>query len=245
MNEPASLGSKTEMGDPSGSDSSVKKKEAYLTLESFILYRANNVTQSYVIFPRPREMKEVDGRTTLVLDDIPFPEGIPHPKNALTALYGFRDALEELQRQLRFARENQMDSIKVTFKVPVRTIVMGTTDAKKLPETDFLNLRRLQSSLADIIIDGVNNLLGKESQETGLPCVSYSKITEACRRPDLVCDVIRSEKIFSHIKAVAYMIPDETNASRGRQVATVFTDKVEALSFRGDMPFGIEFPKLS
>lgn len=218
---------------------SAAKKDAFLTLESFVLYKANESKRTFDFFPPPRDIKQIGGRTVLVLGDVPFPKNVPHPKNALTMLYGFRDALEEFQRQLRFARENAMSSIKVTFRVPVRSIVMGTTDLDKLHTTDFLNLRRLQANLSDIIVDGVNERASGEKRGA-----SFSRITEACQRPDLVCDVIRSEKIFQHIKAVAYMIPDDTNSARGRQVATVFTDRVEAPTFRGDMPFDIVLPKL-
>lgn len=215
------------------------KKNAFLTVESFVLYKANKSKRTFDFFPAPREIKQIGDRTVLVLGDIPFPQSVPHPKNALTMLYGFRDALEEIQRHLRFARENDMSSIKVTFRVPVRSIVMGTTDLDRLPTTDFLNLRRLQANLADIIVDGVNERLSGEKRGS-----SFSRIAEACQRPDLVCDVIRSENIFRHIKAVAYMIPDDTNSARGRQVVSVFTDQVEAPTFRGDMPFDIVLPKL-
>lgn len=230
----------TEGSSPTVDSSSTK--EAYLTLESFVLYKVNNLSRSWDFFPTPRGVSQTKGRTVVVLGDIPFPAKVPHPTRALTALYGFRDSLEEFQRHLRFARENGMGNIKVSFRVPVRTIVMGTTDLAKLATTDFLNLRRLQVSLTEIIVDGVNELLSQEKNSHGPS--SFSKISDACQRPDLVCDVIRSEKIFQHIKAVSYMIPDETNVARGRQVVTLFSDRVETPTFRGDMPFDIVLPKL-
>lgn len=219
-----------------------KKVGAQLTLESFLLYKHNTTKHTYEIFPEPRAIKNQDGRTSVVLGNIPFPEGVPYPKNALTALYGFRDALEEFQLYLRFAREKDMKNIKVTFKVQVNEIVMGTTDIEKLQTTGFLNLRRLQSDLAKIIVDGVNERMSSEVQN-GKVLQPFNKTTEACQRPDLLCDVIRSEKVFSHIKAVSYMIPDSTNSRRGRQVCTIFTDQFEDVGFRGDMPFDVEMPK--
>ena len=233
--------------DSAGSQKKTKKEakqEAKLTLESFILYKWVPAKQNYEFFPTPRQAHKTEERMVVSIGDVPFPVNVPHPKNALTALYGFRDALEELQRHLKVARERDMGNIKVSFKVMVRAINMGTTDLSNLQDTDFLNLRRLQKSLADIIIDGVNDLMAKESNKTGRVAERATTILEACRRPDLVCDVIRSEKIFSHIKVVAYMIPDENNSNRGRQVATVFTDRTEELSFRGDMPFDIELPRI-
>ncbi len=222
-------------------DKKPKKEGAHLTLETFVLYKPNTDERSYDFFPAPAAIRHADGRMVITLGNIPFPVGVPHPAKAITALYGFRDALEEIQRQLRFAREENMRNIKVTFKVQVREIVMGTTDLEKLGGTDFLNLRRLQSDLANIIVDGVNERLAQEAPK-GVKVETYNRITDACQRPDLLCDVIRSEKIFSHIKAVAYMIPDAEGSKRGRQVCTVFTDKFEEIGYRGDMPFDIDLP---
>jgi hypothetical protein len=218
-----------------------KKEGAQLTLETFVLYKSNEDGTSFDLFPPPAALRPGTQRPIVTVGNIPFPTGVPHPENAITALYGFRDALEEIQRQLKFAREKNMRNIKVTFKVQVREIVMGTTDLQKIASTDFLNLRRLQSDLANIIVDGINERMAQEAP-AGQSIEPYHKITDACPRPDLLCDVIRSEKIFSHIKAVAYMIPDEEGSKRGRQVCTVFDDRFEEVSFRGDMPFDIELP---
>jgi hypothetical protein len=225
-----------------GDKKKAKKEGAHLTLETFVLYKPNTDGRSYEFFPVPAAVRQSGGRTIVTVGNIPFPAGVPHPANAITALYGFRDALEEIQRQLKFARESNMRNIKVTFKLQVRDIVMGTTDLEKLGSTDFLNLRRLQSDLANIIVDGVNERLAQEAP-AGVRIETYNRITDACHRPDLLCDVIRSEKIFSHIKAVAYMIPDSEGSKRGRQVCTVFTDAFEDVGYRGDMPFDIELPR--
>ena len=218
------------------------KQDAKLTLESFILYKWLPAKGQYEFFPAPRQARKTDGRVVVTLNDVPFPAGVPHPKNALTALYGFRDPLEELQKHLKYARDQDMGNIKVSAKVTVRSINMGTTDLNNLKDTDFLNLRRLQKNLGEIIISGVTDLLVKEAAKHKRAAERVETMLEACRRPDLVCDVIRSEPIFSHIKVVAYMIPDENN--RGRQVATLLADRVDELSFRGDMPFDIELPRL-
>lgn len=238
----------TAMSEPAEKSSKATKKpenSAQLTLETFILYKWLPATNQYEFFPEPRQVRKIDGNMVVTLNDVPFPVGVPHPKNALTALYGFRDSLEELQRHLKYARENEMGNIKVSFKVTVRNINMGTTDLNNLNDTDFLNLRRLKKELGQIIIDGVTSRLAKEASKTDRKIETVDTILQACRRPDLVCDVIRSEEIFSHIKVVAYMIPDEENSNRGRQVATILTDRVEEISYRGDMPFDVELPRLS
>lgn len=224
-----------------------KKKEpnsAQLTLESFILYKWLPSEQTYQFYPAPRQVRKTDGNVVVTLNDVPFPVGVPHPKNALTVLYGFRDSLEELQRHLKYARENDMSNIKVSFKMTVRNINMGTTDLSNLNDTDFLNLRRLQKELSKVIISGVAERLAIEASKTDRRAEVVETMLDACRRPDLVCDVIRSEKMFSHIKVVAYMIPDEDNSNRGRQVATILKDRVDEISFRGDMPFDIDLPRV-
>lgn len=210
-----------------------------LSLDSFVCYKPGDRQTPF--YPEPRAVKNRDGRQVVVLGDVPLPPGIPHPRNALTCLYGFRDALEEMQRQHQLAREEGLSLIKVTFKLEVGQIVMGTTDSEKLSTTNFLNMQRLKEQLMRVVLDGINERLAAESSKSKRVKVCNS-VLEAGERPDLICDVIRSEPMFSHINSVVYLVPD--GSLRGRQVASIFTDEVTDLKFRGDMPFDIELPKI-
>lgn len=220
-----------------------------LALESFIAFKPAAPADGYEFFPKQRDVSRQGKNLVVTLGDVPLPGSIPHPQNGLTTLYGFRDALEEMQLQYAAARRNGMSLVKVTFNLDVKKIVMGTTNPDTIGDTRFLNLRRLSKDLQQLVLDGVNELSAKEGKKAKF----YDRILHAGERPDLICAVIRSLKVFSHINSVVYMVPDGT--PRGRQVATVFSTRpaddeesgengISGFSIRGECPFQIKLPKI-
>jgi hypothetical protein len=209
-----------------------------LGLDSFLTFKPEKSGKGFVFYPQPSEVQTKDGRTVVVLGNIPLPPGIPAPENALTVLYGFRDPLDEIKKQYATARKEKMSLVKVSFSLEVGPIVMGTTKVEHIQETYFLNLHRLSMDLQTIIIDGVNELSAKENKRP----IFFDRVSDIGARPDLICKVIRNEPLFKHVKAVVYKVPDGAGS---RQVATIFTSDVSALVFRGEMPFEIALPILS
>jgi hypothetical protein len=210
-----------------------------LALESFVTYKTASDGEGFDFYPEPREVVRQGKNAVVTLGDVPLPPGIPAAKNALTVLYGFRDALDELKSQYARARRYGMQVAKVSFHLDVDEIVMGTTNPDSIGSTRFLNLRRLSRDLQQVIIDNVNELAAKERNANP---VLFERMTEAGQRPDLICQAIRAEAVFKHINSVVYMVPDGT--PRGRQVATIFTTNVTDFEVRGDVPFQIKLPKL-
>lgn len=208
-----------------------------LALESFVAWKAAP-NGDLKFFPEPSAVSQQGKTTTITLGNVPLPSKIPAPERGLTVLYGFRDALDEMKAQFEHARRNGMNILKVSFHLDVDDIVMGTTNPESIASTKFLNLRRLSKDLQQVILDGVNELSARD----GKKAVLYDRILQAGERPDLICKVIRSEKVFSHITSVVYMVPDGT--PRGRQVATIFTTDVTDFATRGDAPFQVKLPKL-
>lgn len=213
-----------------------------LALQSLIGYKPSSTDDGYVFHPKPRAVKKRGDKLVVTIGDMPLPHGIPHPPTGLTVLYGFRDALEELQRQYAVIQSQKMNIVKIDFKLEVGRIVTGTTGRDDIKDTKFLNLKRLSIDLQQMILDGVNELVAKENKKA----VFFEKITEAGVRPDLICAVIHAEKIFRHVNSVVYVVPEPLpdGKKRLRQVATIFSSDVSEMAVRGDHPFEVELPKL-
>lgn len=210
-----------------------------IALDSFVIYKDSKNQNRFDFFPQPKLVTRENDRTRIVLGDIPFPEGVPHPENALTLLYGFRDSLDELKKQYAYASANDMDLVKVSMKLDVGDIIPGTTSEENVDQTRFLRLKALTHDLQQIIVDGVNELLAKSDDKN---VKFFERMTEAGQRPDLICQAIRNERIFRHVNSVVYQIPDGT--PRGRQVATIFSTNVSEIAFRGEGAFDIELPRI-
>lgn len=224
------------------------KKVPDIGLASFFTYRPT--ANGFEIYPMPKKIsKGKGGRQSVVLGDIPLPAGVPAPAHALTLLYGFRDALDEMKDQYAIANTKGHSLVKIEFKLKVGTqdadtkIIMGTASLEDLPKSKFLNVLRLNQDLQQLLLDGVNEMLQVEASKTKKAALFYERMVEAGARPDLICDVIRKQPIFKHINSVVYSVPDGT--PRGRKVCSIFEiDSVIDVSVRGDAPFDIELPKL-
>jgi hypothetical protein len=208
-----------------------------LQLNLFVTYKQQK-NAAFEFFPEPKAIRINPGQTTIVINDVPLPSGVPVPDRAITALYGFRDPLEELKKQYAIAKKNGMSLVKVSFDLEVGKIPIGTTNKEDVPCTSFLNLHRLSADLQALLIDDINQLSAKE----GKWATFFDKIDDVGARPDLVCEAVRSNPMYGHIKVIVYKIK---NGESVRQVATIFTSDVSNIVFRGEMPFDIELPLLN
>ena len=233
---------------PSTGEAGKVKKFPDIGLASFFTYRPT--ATGFEVFPEPKKVSKgkVD-RQVVALGNVPLPAGVPAPARALTLLYGFRDALDEMKDQYAIAKTKGHSLVKIEFKLQVGTndadtkIIMGTASLEDLPKSRFLNVLRLNQDLQQMLLDGVNELLQVEANKSKRAALFYDRIVEAGARPDLICDVIRKQPIFKHLNSVVYSVPDGT--PRGRKVCSIFeTDSVIEVTVRGDAPFDIELPKL-
>ena len=205
-----------------------------LEFNTFITFRDDTKVSDANLFPAPASANA----NRVVLGDIPFRNGVPHPKNALSVLYGYRDVLEELKRQHERAEQHALTLVKVSFALEVEAI-QGSVGVSDLSKTTFLNLSRASKELQDLIVEGVNLLAVAECDDPTL----FDKGSQLGSRPDLLCDFLRTDAAFSHLDGVVYRIPDDGSVA-GRQVATLFTTDVVDFTVRGDCPFDLALPLL-
>lgn len=217
-------------------------------LATFVTFDAKSTGSG--VYPEPFKVTpKAGGRSVVTLGNIPLPAGVPAPKNAMTLLYGFRDALDEMKGQYAKARKENRELVKIEFKLQVGTdapntgIVMGTASLEDIPKCRFLNILRLNQDLQQLLLDEINEALVVEAQKAKKAAIYFDKIVEAGARPDLMCDAIRKHPAFKHVNSVVYSVPDGT--PRGRKVCSIFeTDSIIDMNIRGSAPFDIEIPKL-
>lgn len=207
-----------------------------IALSNFLTHRRKS-NGGFDFYPQPTSVEPIAGRLRVLLGNVPLGEGVPHPRNALTFLYGFRDALEEMKAQYALADQREMSLIKVEFSLPVGDVVTGSVTPELAVGAQFLNVRRFNDELKTLIIGAVNKKAMLEPNFKEM----FGTLEEAGTRPDLLCNVLREQSIFSALKAVVYPVPNGTRS--GRQVATLFTTHgIVNLKFRGDLPFNLELP---
>lgn len=223
-------------------------KISSIGLAGFISFK--HTGRSIDFYPDPMAMSQpAGGRPLITLGNVPLPPGVPAPLNAITLLYGFRDALDEMKLQYKVAAENGYDVVKVEFNLQINTdspdtgIVIGTVHEDVLHRSRFLNVLRLDIDMQRSLLDQVNNLMKKESKATGKAAEYFEKINAAGERPDLLCEAIRQNPLYKHLNAVVYSVPNGTQM--GRKVCTVFdTTMAVKLVTRGDAPFDVQLPVL-
>lgn len=211
--------------------------------------------------PAPRAIyKKENGNYVLEVGDIPLPAGVVHPKNALTLLYGFQDALQEMKMQYAAARARGHELLKVEFRMSVGMGIdhkQGTVTMETVHQSRFLNLTRADKltkkdpngviigkrAIIDLLHDRMNEMLRAEANSRNEVAVLHENFLDACARADILCDAIRSIPEFSHINTVVYCVPD--GSPRGRKIATIFETKSKSsLAIRGTAPFEIALPDL-
>ena len=228
------------------------------TFITFAITRDNKLD----IEPQPNAVfRQDDGDYVVVVGNVPLPPGVTAANNALTLLYGFQDALQEMKAQYAAARERGHELVKVEFKLSVGTGVEpkpGTTTMDTVHQSKFLNLTRADKTtkrdangvvigkraIIDIIHERMNEMLQAEANAQGKAALIHEDFLNACARADILCDAIRSIPEFSHINSVVYCVPDGT--PRGRKIATIFdTENIADFAIRGAAPFSIALPDFS
>lgn len=212
-----------------------------ISVDFYVAYK-RNPGGSYAIHPTPRAVGLKGDRSVVMLGDVALPEGIPLPKNAITALYGNADSREELSDQMVRAEEQGMSFSKITATMEVGELLPTTIDLPALEIVEFANVKRVHRTVRQVLLDGVNELLVKEAGKRKAPTV-FTTAEDLGRRPDLLCQVVRTEPMFKNLKAIAYMVPNGT--PRGRQVCTLFVDSFADKSVFGETPFDVDLPKLA
>lgn len=156
---------------------------------------------------------------TVRLSNIPFPKGKTPPAGGYAALYGFRDALDEISKQRRQADTTGESILSIEISVDVGEIIVGVMHPEQLPTTKFLNMRRMSKELSNTVIRYWEEYLREEGvSEEALANKSFWQLEHVAERPDLI-ERLWHEKEFNHLAVIAYPVNDGGEA---RQVATLF-----------------------
>jgi hypothetical protein len=165
---------------------------------------------------------------TVVLSDVPLPARQLAPAGGLTALYGFRDALEELSR-LRQRWENEKIGFStVTLSVEIGTMPYGRVSPEKLSQFRFLYLDRINRSLEEMC----RGYFETYAAEAGVSLENpFRHAGFVCQHPDFI-GRLHQEAEFNHLDVIVYRIQDQQHGAR--QVATLFNrDAVVKIEARG------------
>lgn len=167
-----------------------------------------------------------DGKLQLLAGSAPFHSRklaarIPKPGHGLLALYGHRDALEEVQFWRNQARELKAEFAYVNYDVQVDRIHDGLVDRTRLLEgrdARFLNMRRTMNGLQTDILE---RFQGYVAEERG-PKNSMTAVSHIALRPDLFDRLFEDDKDFQHLSVFVIPVADDPETpGRMRQLAYV------------------------
>ena len=155
------------------------------------------------------------GRLPIIFGSVALPVGMHLPSSVMVMLYGFRDAVEEIDRQGKILAPTHADcfqTIGVNFEVG--DIFQGIMTAEDLPHARFANVKRMSSNLQHHIRDRFEHYLVRD----GLSIDGIGRLKQIGRYPHLFDRLLR-EKAFKHLEVL--VIPVEDESGRMRQFALV------------------------
>lgn len=165
---------------------------------------------------------------TVILADVPLPPRQLAPAGGLTALYGFRDALEELSRLRQKWENDRIGLSTVTVSVEIGAMPYGRVSPEKLPQFRFLYLDRINRHLEEIC----RRYFETYAAEAGVTLENpFRHAGFVCQHPDFI-GRLHQEEMFRHLDVLVYRIDDPQFGPR--QVATLFNrDAVVKIEARG------------
>ncbi|HCI47797.1 MAG TPA: hypothetical protein DFI00_10920 [Rhodospirillaceae bacterium] len=181
-----------------------------VALNAFFTYNRSNMPES------------------VTLADVPLPPRALPPAGAMTALYGFRDALEELSRLRKRWESDTVGFATVTLQAEIGKMPYGRVSPEKLSSYRFLYLDRITRPLEDICrqkFDGYAAEMGLE------PMDPFRHAGFVCERPDFI-GKLHQEPEFNHLDVIVYRIDDPLTGPR--QIASLFNkDAIVSIEARG------------
>ena len=228
MNEVDSTPVQAEERRDGGAGDAKAKPPAKVALTSFVVYRVNGRAGDPeatvdVLAGGEAARFTPEGKLQLLAASAPFHSDAfkartPKPGCGLLALYGNRDALEELQYWRARARELKAEFAYCNYDVQVDRISELLVDRKRMREghdSKFLNLRRTMASLQTEIFERFAGYVAAEGTNTTMTAVSH-----IATRPDLFDRLFDEDKDFKHLSV--FVIPvadDDETPGKMRQMA--------------------------
>jgi hypothetical protein len=165
---------------------------------------------------------------SVTLADVPLPPRSLPPGGSLTALYGFRDALEELSRLRKRWESETVGFATVTLQVEIGKMPYGRVSPEKLGDFKFLYLDRITRPLEDVCRQKFDAYAGEMGIELADP---FRHAGFVCERPDFI-GRLHQEPEFNHLDVIVYRIDDPVTGPR--QIASLFNqDAVVSIEARG------------
>lgn len=144
----------------------------------------------------------------------------PARQQGLLALFGIRDALEELQHWRTVARSSQAEFAYVQLQVEVGLSRSGVLTREQLRAygagTRFLNVRRCA---ADLQKEWLQRFGQWVLAEGGDPAQDMAHVRQMALRPDLFERLLHTDADLQHIDVMVFPLADRNDVARVRQVA--------------------------
>ena len=167
------------------------------------------------------------GQVQLLAASIPFHEKQmdvlrPMKDQGMLALFGIRDALEELHYWRTVARNSQAHFTYLQMQVDVGVAHNGVVTRALLRERKeqlrFINVKRCS---ADMQKEWLNRFAAWVREEGGQPEQSMQHVRQMARRPDLFERLLWEDEDLRHIDVMVLPLADWPDSERSRQVAYV------------------------
>lgn len=174
----------------------------------------------------------------VTLENVMMPDSKSSPDDAVLALYGFRDVLDELS-VLRKSVQPGSSFCSVNIEVDVNEIERGQITADNLKDNDFVNVRRVSSDVRNLIADKWNGYLAKEGVDK-VHKDEMRTMTFIGRRPDLLTK-LHQEPEFSHVSM--FVFPVQYDRHLFQRAALFGVDKILSIQAKNNPEITVELPR--
>ncbi|MEJ6002603.1 hypothetical protein [Paucibacter soli] len=227
---------------------------ASVKLTSFCLYRVHGTpgtpdAQIEVVAGAEAGRFTEDGKIQLLLKSAPFHsdafgERAPKDGEGVLALYGHRDALQELQFWRERARHLHAQFAYIDYEVKVGEISQQLVNRAMLKDTGdaygFLNIRRMQADFQKEVLHRFQVFIKKEGGDFSK---EMDRVSQIALRPDLFAKWLAADADVRHVKVMVLPVADDIDApGRIRQVALIRPDVCIFNTTQGDERCEILFP---
>ncbi|MCZ8256967.1 MAG: hypothetical protein O9327_15040 [Polaromonas sp.] len=168
------------------------------------------------------------GRVQLLASSIPLKTAsmrsrVPQPGFGMFALYGHRDALDELFLWRGIARKANAEFAFVEFEAVVHELSTQLIDREAIKASEgrlrFANLRRCKVDLQKEILE---SFAGYVEEEGGNAEETMSNVVQIATRPDLCYNLLSQDPDFKDITVFVTPVADDPDVpGRMRQIAFV------------------------
>lgn len=179
-----------------------------------------------------------------------YEQEAPPTSVGILALYGFKDAIEEIQKRRQEAREANAEFKFAEIECEVGEIELGLVDRAKLRGLRFANVKRMNAQLQSEILDKFAEYV----EDEGGDVPGYmSRVQQIAMRPDLFGRLLEEDKDFKRIEVLVIPVyGSKTYPTKVRQLA-IIRPKAKIVGFSQNstkdedhlvLPKGYAAPKL-